>query len=47
MLGVPHSSAKEVEHFGLFRGEMVVVNLEFSLNLDPPVLKGKIYPIRQ
>jgi len=26
---------------------MVIVNLEFSLYLDPPVLKGKVYPIRQ
>ena len=46
-LGVPHSSAKEVEHFGLFRGEMVMVNLEFSLYLDPLVLKGRVYPIGQ
>jgi len=46
-LGVPHSSAKEVEHFGLFGGEMVVVDLEFSLYLDPLVLKGRVYPIRQ
>ena len=44
-LGVPYSSAKEIEHFGLFRGEMVVVNLEFSLYLDSPVLKGRVYPI--
>ena len=47
ILGVPYSSAKEVEHFSLFRGEIVVVNLEFSLNLDPLVLKGRVYPIRQ
>jgi len=46
-LGVPHSLAKEVEHFGLFRGEIVMVNLEFSLYLDPLVLKGRVYPIRQ
>jgi len=46
-LGVPHSLAKEVEHFGLFGGEIVVVNLEFSLYLDPLVLKGRVYPIRQ
>jgi len=45
-LGVPCGLAKEVEHFGLFRGEMVVVNSEFSLYLDPPVLKGRVYPIR-
>jgi len=44
-LGVPCGLAKEVEHFSLFRGEMVIVNLEFSLYLDPLVLKGRVYPI--
>jgi len=42
-LGVPRGSAKEVEHFGLFGGEMVVVDLEFSSYLDPPVLKGRVF----
>ena len=46
-LGVPYSLAKKVEHFGLFGGEIVIVNLEFSLYLDPPVLKSRVYPIRQ
>ena len=45
-LGVPHSLAKKIEHFSLFGGEMVIVNLEFSLYLDPLVLKGRVYPIR-
>ena len=45
-LGVPHSLAKKVEYFGLFGGEIVIVNLEFSLYLDPLVLKGRVYPIR-
>jgi len=44
-LGVPYGLAKEVEHFGLFGGEMVIVDLEFSLYLDSPVLKGRVYPI--
>jgi len=44
-LGVPYGLAKEVEHFSLFGGEMVIVNLEFFLYLDPPVLKGIVYPI--
>ena len=46
-LGVPYGLAKEVEHFGLFRGEIVVVNSEFSSYLNPPVLKGRVYPIGQ
>jgi len=46
ILGVPYGLAKKVEHFGLFGGEIVVVNLEFSLYLDPLVFKGRVYPIR-
>jgi len=46
MLGVPRGLAKEVEHFSLFGGEIVMVNLEFSLYLDPLVLKGRVYSIR-
>ena len=46
-LGVPNSSTKEVEHFGFFRKEMVIVNAEFSLYLNPPILKGRVYPVRQ
>jgi len=44
-LGVPYGLAKKVEYFGLFRGEIVVVNLEFSLYLNPLVLKGRVYSI--
>ena len=44
-LGVSRSSAKEVEHFSFFGGEVVVINLEFSSYLDPLVLKGRVYPI--
>ena len=46
-LGIPYSSAKKVEHFGFFRGEIVIINLEFFLYLDSPVLKGRVYLIRQ
>ena len=46
-LSVPHSSAKEVEHFGFFRKEIVIVNAELSLYLNPPILKGRVYPVRQ
>ena len=47
LLGVPYSLAKEVEYFSFFRGEVVIINLEFSLYLDSPVFEGKVYPIKQ
>ena len=46
-LGVPYGSTKEVEHFGFFGKEMVVVNAELSLYLNPPILKGRVYPVGQ
>jgi len=45
-LGVPHGSAKEVEYFSFFGGEIVIINWEFSLYLDSLVLKDRVYPIR-
>jgi hypothetical protein len=45
-LGVPYSSTKEVEYFSFFRKEMVIVNTELSLYLNPPILIGRVYPIR-
>jgi hypothetical protein len=46
LLGVSYSSTKEVEHFGFFRKEIVIVNAELSSYLNPPILKGRVYPIR-
>ena len=45
-LGVPSSSTKEVEYFSFFRKEIVIVNAELSLYLNPLVLKGRVYPVR-
>jgi len=45
-LGVPSSLTKEVEYFGFFRKEIVIVNAELSLYLNPLILKGRVYPIR-
>jgi hypothetical protein len=44
-LGVPYSSTKEVEYFSFFRKEIVIVNAELSLYLNPLILKGRVYPI--
>jgi len=46
-LGIPCSLTKEVEHFGFFRKEIVVVNVELFLYLNPLILKGRVYPIGQ
>ena len=45
-LGVPSGLTKEVEYFSFFRKEIVIVNTELSLYLNPPILKGRVYPIR-
>jgi len=45
-LGVLSGLTKEVEYFGFFRKEIVVVNAELSLYLNPLILKGRVYPIR-
>ena len=45
-LGIPSGSTKEVEYFSFFRKEIVIVNTELSLYLNPLILKGRVYPIR-
>jgi len=45
-LGVPNSLTKEVKHFSFFRKEMVIVNAELSLYLNPLILKGRVYPVK-
>jgi len=47
LLGVPSSLTKEVKYLSFFGKEMVIVNAELSLYLNPPILKGRVYPIRQ
>jgi hypothetical protein len=45
-LSVPRSLTKEVEYFSFFEKEIVIVNIELSLYLNPLVLKGRVYPVR-
>ena len=45
-LGVPSGLTKEVEHFGFFGKEIVIVNAELSSYLNPLILKGRVYSIR-
>ena len=44
-LGVPSGSTKDVEHFGFFGKEVVIVNAELSSYLNPLILKGRVYPV--
>jgi hypothetical protein len=46
-LGISYSLIKEVEYLGFFKEKIVVVNTEFSLYLNPLILKGRVYSIRQ
>jgi hypothetical protein len=47
ILGISYSSTKDIEHFSFFREEIVVINIELSSYLNPPILKGRVYPVRQ
>ena len=47
LLGVPYSSTKDIEHFSFFKKEIVIVNTELSLYLNPLILKNRVYPVRQ
>jgi hypothetical protein len=46
-LGISYSLTKEVEHLGFFKKKMVVVNTKFSSYLNPPILKGRVYSVKQ
>ena len=46
-LGVPYGLTKKVKHFGFFRKEIVMVNAELSLYLNPLIFKGRVYPVGQ
>jgi len=45
-LGVPSGLTKEVKHFGFFRKEIIIVNVELSLYLNPLIFKGRVYPVK-
>ena len=47
MLGISYSLTKNIEHLSFFKEKMVIVNIEFSLYLNPLIFKGRVYPIKQ
>jgi hypothetical protein len=46
ILDISYSLTKDIEHLGFFKKEMVVINTELSLYLNPLILKSRVYPIR-
>ena len=46
ILSIPYSLTKDIKLFGFIRGEIVIINIEFSLYLDPLILKSRVYLIR-
>ena len=46
-LGISYSLIKDIEHLGFFKEKIVIVNIEFSLYLNPLILKSRVYPVRQ
>jgi len=46
LLGVPNSLTKKVEHFSFFKKEIVIVNAELSLYLNPLIFKGRVYSVK-
>ena len=47
LLSIPYSLTKDIEHFSFFKKEIVIVNTELSLYLNPLIFKSRVYPIRQ
>jgi hypothetical protein len=46
-LDISYSLTKDIEHLSFFREKIVVINAELSLYLNPPILKDRVYPVRQ
>jgi hypothetical protein len=47
ILGIFCSLTKDIEHLGFFKKEMVIINIELSLYLNPPIFKSRVYPVKQ
>ena len=46
LLSIPNSLTKEVKYFYFFREEIIIINTELSLYLDPPIFKNRVYPVK-
>jgi len=45
-LGVLSGLTKKVEHFSFLKKEIVIINAELSLYLNPLIFKGRVYSIK-
>ena len=46
IIGIPYNLTKDVKHFGFIKGEIVIIDTEFSLYLNLLIFKDKVYPIK-
>ena len=46
-MGIFYSLIKDIEHLGFIKEKIVIVNVEFSLYLNPPILKSRVYFVGQ
>jgi len=46
MLGTPYSLNKEIKYFSFLKGDIVIINIEFSLYLDSLIFKDRVYFIK-
>jgi hypothetical protein len=46
-LCIPGGSSKNINYLGLFSREIIVINDEFTFNLDFLIFKGWVLPIRE
>ena len=47
LLGIPCSSTKDIEYLSFFKKEIVIINIELFLYLNPPILKSRVYFVKQ
>jgi hypothetical protein len=47
ILGISCSLTKDIKNLGFFKEEIVVINIELSSYLNPPIFNGRVYPIKQ
>ena len=47
ILGIFYSLIKDIEHLSFFKEKIVIINVEFSLYLNPLIFKNRVYPVGQ
>ena len=47
LIGISYSLTKEVKYLNFFKEEIVIINIELSLYLNPLIFKNWVYSIKQ